>query len=86
MSLDPLSKDYPSLSDYSYVGNSPITFIDPDGKKIIIHYDSGKRDENGGIIYKQYEYGSKLEVPDNECVVQAIAALDQIKMVDEQTL
>jgi RHS repeat-associated protein len=36
LSLDPLAKDYPSLSDYAYVANNPIMYIDPDGKKIVI--------------------------------------------------
>ncbi len=35
LSLDPLQKKYPSLSPYNYCANSPIFFIDPDGKKII---------------------------------------------------
>jgi len=32
--LDPLMKKYPSLSAYCFVGNSPILFIDPDGRII----------------------------------------------------
>lgn len=34
LSLDPLAKEYPSLSDYSYVAGNPIMFIDPTGKSI----------------------------------------------------
>ena len=34
MSVDPLMKKYPSLSAYSFVGNCPILFIDPDGRII----------------------------------------------------
>lgn len=33
--LDPLAAKYPSMSPYNFVGNSPIMFIDPDGRKII---------------------------------------------------
>lgn len=40
LSLDPHAKDYPSLSDYVYVGANPIAFIDPDGKTFIIPRES----------------------------------------------
>lgn len=33
-SLDPLQAKYPSLSPYNFVGNSPLMFVDPDGKII----------------------------------------------------
>jgi RHS repeat-associated protein len=34
LSLDPLQAKYPDLSPYNSVGNNPIVFIDPNGKKI----------------------------------------------------
>jgi RHS repeat-associated protein len=34
LSLDPLAADYPTLSAYNYVAANPITYVDPDGKKI----------------------------------------------------
>ena len=34
LSLDPLAAKYPSMSPYNFVGNSPILFIDPDGRDI----------------------------------------------------
>jgi RHS repeat-associated protein len=38
LSLDPLQKKYPGESHYVFVANSPLAFIDKDGKdKIIIH-------------------------------------------------
>ena len=33
-SLDPLQARYPSLSPYNFVGNSPLMFVDPDGRVI----------------------------------------------------
>lgn len=34
LSVDPMSDEYPSLSDYMYVAGSPIILVDPDGQKI----------------------------------------------------
>ena len=41
LSLDPLQKEYLSLSAYAYVADNPIVSIDPDGKRILFvngHY------------------------------------------------
>ena len=35
LSVDPLQKKYPDLSPYQYVANSPIIFVDPDGREIV---------------------------------------------------
>ena len=35
LSLDPLQSKYPSLSPYNFVNNSPLRFVDPDGKRFI---------------------------------------------------
>jgi hypothetical protein len=35
LSVDPLASDYPSLSPYNFVANTPINAIDPDGRKIL---------------------------------------------------
>jgi hypothetical protein len=34
--IDPLAKDYPDISPYVFVANSPILLIDSDGRKIIL--------------------------------------------------
>jgi len=36
LAVDPLQMKYPELSSYNFVANSPLLFIDPDGKKIKI--------------------------------------------------
>src|SRR5690606_16101049 len=33
--VDPFASKYPDLSPYSFVANSPLIYIDPDGEKII---------------------------------------------------
>lgn len=44
LSIDPLAKDYPGISPYTYVANNPINSIDPDGRKILFvngYYNTG---------------------------------------------
>jgi hypothetical protein len=36
-SVDPLAHKYPDISPYAFVANSPIIFIDPDGRENIIY-------------------------------------------------
>src|SRR5436309_3571832 len=35
LSIDPLQREYPSLSHYGYAANSPLMFMDEDGKVIV---------------------------------------------------
>jgi RHS repeat-associated protein len=34
MTIDPAAQEYPAFSDYSFVANSPLQYIDPDGRRI----------------------------------------------------
>jgi RHS repeat-associated protein len=43
LSTDPVAKMYPNISPYAFVANSPILFVDSDGKLL--------KDANGNIIY-----------------------------------
>jgi RHS repeat-associated protein len=47
MAVDPLAAKYPGISTYAFVANSPIIFVDPDGRVIRIYYDGGYFDFNG---------------------------------------
>jgi RHS repeat-associated protein len=42
LSLDPLQAKYPKLTPYCFVGNSPLIFIDPDGRVISVYGDDIK--------------------------------------------
>jgi RHS repeat-associated protein len=61
MSVDPLAHNYQELSPYQIVDNSPLIFIDPDGKWIDWVFSKGARElrrelkstENGKLIWKE---------------------------------
>lgn len=82
LSIDPLAAKYPSMSPYVFVGNMPITFIDPDGRKITLYYQTGKIDKNGNHIIAKWVYGSTSKIPDNEFIKQTAAAIDKAYQVD----
>ena len=72
MNVDPLAEKYPSISSFAYVANNPIYYIDPDGRKIIIHYqvDGENRTHN-------YKYGSSYD-GDNKYLNEVYSALNYI--------
>jgi RHS repeat-associated protein len=74
-SLDPMSAIYPSLSPYQFAGNSPLMFIDPDGRIIRIYYDNGK--------YYDYTPGVKPTV--NNEVVQKVHEAVAVQMTQSPT-
>ncbi|MBL7785520.1 MAG: hypothetical protein JNM36_06425, partial [Chitinophagales bacterium] len=43
--IDPLAAKYPSISPYAFVANSPLQFVDGDGKKIRVFFHSNAREE-----------------------------------------
>ncbi|MCC5922105.1 MAG: hypothetical protein LAT68_17210 [Cyclobacteriaceae bacterium] len=63
LSADPAEKEYPSLSPYVFVANTPINAIDPDGQRILFvngYYQDNSIGRNivgadkGGMAYWQY--------------------------------
>ncbi|MBR0053732.1 MAG: hypothetical protein IJP65_00280 [Bacteroidales bacterium] len=42
LSVDPMADKYPGVSPYAYCGNSPIKYIDPDGKEKLIWLNQKK--------------------------------------------
>src|SRR5690554_4074728 len=55
LSIDPLAGKYPNLSPYQFVYNSPLVFIDPDGKDgigVIVKNQNG----DGGTIFVTATY------------------------------
>ena len=51
LSLDPMAKEYPTLSPYTYVGNNPVVFVDPDGKVFVVYLKT--KDEKTGEVTRQ---------------------------------
>ena len=88
--IDPLAEKYMPITAYAYVANSPMKFIDPNGKEIWINYKEAKTkkdgtvktDKKGNIKYAeksiQYKPGDKYE-GNNEFVKNTFAALDYIQ-------
>ncbi len=68
--IDPLFKNYTSLSPYVFVANNPIKFIDPDGSTITVP-NVNKREpvlsNINELSYNQYSFDTKGELYIDEC-------------------
>jgi RHS repeat-associated protein len=57
--LDPLAAKYPDLSPYAFVANSPIIYIDPDGRDIVPTNEGAARATSA--LVQKYDQGDVLE-------------------------
>ena len=73
--IDPLAISYPGISPYAYVAQNPVNYIDPDGKKIEIHYKSGNKN-------KVFKFGSR-NVPNNKFVKATLSSLSYVGLNSE---
>jgi RHS repeat-associated protein len=94
LSTDPLAAKYPDLSPYNFVANSPLIYIDPDGKrivdangKVIAEIKEGKVEFAKGIDARTQTLLTKVISTDigNEVVKNAITAAHDIKLIVKQT-
>ena len=70
LSVDPMADKYPGVSPYVYCGDNPVRLVDPDGRKIWVVGEDGKKylyknralfDEHGiEISVKQNSYEAKV--------------------------
>lgn len=63
LSKDPLQAKYPGLSPYNYAGNSPLIFIDPNGKEIIL--SGTAKDMNAFVTKLQVLTGLEIKLEQN---------------------
>jgi RHS repeat-associated protein len=71
LSVDPLVKLMPFESSYVFVGNSPMTHIDPDGRKRIVTH-----------IYNNYETVTDKETRKTTLVKTGVTKIDVVKKDD----
>ncbi len=77
---DPMADKYIGYSPYGYANNSPILFVDPNGKEIWIYYgDNQKARYNNGRLYN--EDGSKYKGKD-QFVSTVMKTLNQMNSTE----
>ena len=63
LAIDPLAVKYPSLSVYNFVRNSPLVYVDPDGRKI--KPINGGAEDAVKILYDKYKDFLQIDVTDD---------------------
>jgi RHS repeat-associated protein len=55
LSIDPLVKNYPDISPYAYVANSPIVYVDIDGRELFIFGSVAYFNRLNAIVKKSFD-------------------------------
>jgi RHS repeat-associated protein len=92
LSRDPLEAKYPNISTYTFVGNSPIFCIDPDGKQIKPTNEPAAKVLNSmvdqmnraGFTIDQNSNGALYEVPDTYRVINGVAGGEKNSVSSER--
>jgi RHS repeat-associated protein len=74
--VDALTDQYPSWSPYTYVLNSPLRLVDPDGREVVIKYE-----EDGEEKTYKYAPGTSYD-GDNEFVKTVISYLNEVSTTE----
>jgi hypothetical protein len=76
---------YPGFSNYAFVNNCPLIFVDPDGRDIIPYHVTGQNNE-GTMIYKVGELSPKMESVMRKMLMtpEGIAFLSQFAKAGDQ--
>ena len=83
--LDPLASKYPSMSPYNFVGNSPLLFVDPDGRKIVFSESASDEYKKKTLAHLQKLTNDKLEIKGNEVVVAKHSGANEGKNLEMGT-
>lgn len=82
LSIDPLVFKYPYLTPYHYVGNSPMAFVDTDGRDFELYIDhENKSIEVKFTIYTNKHVNSANQITDNS-TMHAQAGVSVINGID----
>jgi RHS repeat-associated protein len=81
LSVDPLQRKYPDLTPYNYTGNSPIVFVDKDGRDLGLNVTHAADGKIGTIIIVANVYTTNKEAYN-----QALAASNDLKSVQKTAI
>lgn len=82
MNIDPLAEKYLPLSPYSYAANSPLYYVDPNGKEILIYYGSGNNVRSQEYTYKKDRDYSGIKDQFLQDTFKALDALYQASEIE----
>lgn len=80
-SVDPLQFKFPGLSPYNFVANSPLQYIDPDGRDI--EFSSARGARQTARLYKKF-FGGKVKMSRRGNVITAVSLKAGSTLTKEQ--